>query len=122
MRKGISDNIVLAPPVTTSLLKSVVEKLIGSLDIEKIILFGSYASGVPTKNSDVDLLVILNTREKGIKRYALVSELLEPRKVPMDIIVKTPEEIKKRACYFDPFMKRILQTGKVLYEKKTRCD
>ncbi len=47
----------------------------------------------------------------------MVSELLEPRKIPMDIIVKTPAEIKKREKYFDPFTKNMM-SGKVLYEKK----
>lgn len=47
----------------------------------------------------------------------MVSELLEPRKIPMDIIVKTPDEIMKRANMFDPFIRNILNKGKVLYEK-----
>ena len=74
-------------------------------------------SGKVNKDSDLDLLIIINTKEKGIKRYAMVSELLEPRKIPMDIIVKTPEELKHRTKLFDPFIRNILKTGKVLYEK-----
>jgi predicted nucleotidyltransferase len=87
-------------------------------DVIEIILFGSHAAGAPTKDSDIDLLVVLNTKEKGIKRYALVSELLEPREVPMDIIVKTPSEIRKRCHFFDPMARSISKAGKVLYEKK----
>jgi predicted nucleotidyltransferase len=88
-------------------LAAVVKRLVDNLDVEKIILFGSYVKGIPTWDSDLDLLVTLNTRKKGIERYAMVSELLEPRKISMDIIVKTPAEMRKREGYFDPFMKNM---------------
>ena len=101
-----------------STLKSIVERLVSSFDVEKIVLFGSYGSENQTGDSDIDLFVLLNTRKKGIERYAMVSEVLEPRKIPMDIIVKTPAEIKKREGYFDPFIKSIMTKGKVLYEKE----
>ena len=110
-------NIVLDPPVKKALLNNIRKRLVSNLDVVKIVLFGSYASGNQTGDSDLDLLVIINTKEKGIKRYAMVSELLEPRKVPMDILVKTPEEIRKRLKMLCPFTENILKTGKVLYEK-----
>lgn len=107
----------IEPPINKSLINTILKRLVENLDIVKIIIFGSYVSGKPTKDSDLDLLIIVNTKEKGIKRYAMVSELLEPRKIPMDIIVKTPDEIKNRTKMFDPFIMNILKTGKVLYEK-----
>lgn len=107
----------IKPPLRRSLINTIVKRLVKNLDVVKVILFGSYVSGSPGKDSDLDLLVIINTEVKGIERYAMVSELLEPRKIPMDIIVKTPEEIKDRTKKFDPFMRNILQTGKILYEK-----
>jgi predicted nucleotidyltransferase len=109
---------VLEPPVTSGLIDSVVKRITQGLDVERIILFGSHATGRPSKDSDLDLLVIARIKEKGVSRYVRVSRLLEPRKVPMDIIVKTPAEIKKRLRVFDPFIKNVLETGKVLYEKK----
>ena len=99
------------------ILDSAVKRLVENLDVEKIVLFGSFVKGTYTKDSDIDLLVMLNTREKGIRRYAIVSELLEPREIPMDIIVRTPAEMKKREDYFDPFVRNVM-SGKVLYEKK----
>ena len=100
-----------------STLNSIVDRLVTSFDVEKIVLFGSYVTGKQTKDSDLDLFVLLNTRKKGIERYAMVSEVLEPRTIPMDIIVKTPAEIKKRERYFAPFIKSIMTRGKVLYER-----
>jgi predicted nucleotidyltransferase len=108
----------LKPPVTRLLINSIVKRLTSNLNVEKIILFGSYASGTPTKDSDIDIFVIVNTKEKGIRRYALVSELLEPREIPLDIIVKTPAEVKRRSKLFDPLLTDIYKTGKILYEKK----
>lgn len=109
----------LNPPVSKTLLNTIVRRLVSKLDVEKVILFGSYVTGMATKDSDVDLFIVVNTKEKGLRRYSLVSELLEPRRIPMDIIVKTPAEVKKRAGLFDPFIKNIYKSGKVLYEKKS---
>jgi len=108
----------LSPKETKTVMNTIVKRLVDNLDIEKIILFGSFVKGTFTKDSDIDLLVTLNTKKKGIERYAMVSELLEPRTIPMDIIVKTPAELKKREKYFDPFIKNIQMSGKVLYGKK----
>lgn len=99
-------------------ISAIVNRLVSSFDVEKIVLFGSYVTGKQTRDSDIDLFVLLNTRKKGIERYAMVSEALEPRKIPMDLIVKTPAEIRKRKNYFDPFIRNIEMNGKVLYEKK----
>lgn len=81
-------------------------------------MFGSYAYGKPTPDSDVDLLVIMKTRAKEIDSYVTVSNLLYPRQFPVDILVKTPGEIeaecKKRGNFF---MREILTKGKVLYER-----
>lgn len=103
---------------TKALLDEIVNKLVGNLDVKKIVLFGSYSAGTYSKDSDLDLFVIAETKEKGIKRHVFISQLFEPRKLPMDIICKTPREIKKREKYFDPFIASINKKGVVLYEKK----
>ncbi len=85
---------------------------------EKIILFGSYAYGAPTPDSDVDLLVIMKTNLPPSKRYLLVSRLLRPRPFPVDILVKTPSEIKHALNTGDFFVREIMSQGQVLYEYK----
>lgn len=100
------------------LLDEIVDRLVESIVVRKIVLFGSYSTGTYTGDSDLDLFVIAKTGGKGIQRHALVSRLLEPRKLPLDIIVKTPEEIKRREKYFDPFFANLDKRGLVLYEKK----
>ena len=105
------------PPVSQTLPKAI-RRIVSELKPERIILFGSYAYGNPTSNSDVDLLVIMKNRAKYIDRYIAVSNLLYPREFPVDIIVKTPGEIKaelKKKGNF--FMHEILSRGKVVYER-----
>jgi len=105
------------PPVAET-LPGAIEILVSKLKPEKIILFGSYAYGNPTPDSDVDLLVIMKTRARDIDRYIAVSNLLYPRQFPVDILVKTPREIevesKKKGNFF---LREILNKGKVLYER-----
>jgi predicted nucleotidyltransferase len=104
------------PPVSKTLPQAV-KRLASALKPEKIILFGSYAYGSPTSDSDVDLLVILKTRKPRKERVVAVSLLLYPRPFPVDIIVKTPAEIKAALRKGDVFLGEIVQKGKVLYER-----
>jgi uncharacterized protein len=108
------------PPVAET-LPGAIEHLVSELKPEKIILFGSYAYGNPTPDSDVDLLVIMKTKAKEIDRYLAVSNLLYPRQFPVDILVKTPREVeaesRKKGNFF---MREILTKGKVIYERSKR--
>ncbi|HNK63690.1 MAG TPA: nucleotidyltransferase domain-containing protein [Anaerolineales bacterium] len=99
-------------------LPPAIQRIVSELKPEKIILFGSYAYGTPTPDSDVDLLVVMRTRAKTIDRYVMVSNILDPREFPVDIIVKTPKELreeqKKKSGFF---LREIITKGKVLYER-----
>jgi len=83
---------------------------------ERIILFGSQATGKAGSHSDVDLLVIMHTALKFPRQAAQIHMLLPPE-IPIDILVRTPEALKKRLNMGDPFFKTILEEGQVLYEK-----
>ena len=85
---------------------------------DKIILFGSYANGRPTPDSDVDLLVVMNTTASSKERSWAVSKLLIPRPFPVDILVRTPKEIKLALGKGDFFIEEIVTQGKVLYERR----
>lgn len=98
-------------------LRPAIQKIVDELHPEKIILFGSYAYGKPTPHSDVDLLVILKTNASLKERSWMVSRLLLPRPFPVDLLVKTPQEIEKALKSGDFFVQEILERGKVLYER-----
>jgi predicted nucleotidyltransferase len=82
---------------------------------DKIILFGSYAYGTPHKDSDVDILVIMPASDQRSKARRIRSAVEAP--FPMDLIVRTPKELRWRLEEGDTFHTEIVSRGKVLYEK-----
>ena len=104
-------------PVTEEVLAEIVRRIVTALHPEKVILFGSYVYGTPSDDSDVDLLVILNSRARPVDRYLAVSRLLRPRPFPLDILVKTPEEITQALQKGNDFIREIMSQGRVLYER-----
>jgi len=98
-------------------LPAAVQHIAEALQPEKIVLFGSYAYGTPTPDSDVDLLVIMETTAPHVERYLSVSRLLRPRLFPVDILVRTPDEIEHALRSGDFFIQEILSRGRVLYER-----
>lgn len=104
-------------PLTTETLFSVVQRLIDTLDPHKILLFGSYARGNPTPDSDLDLLIIMDTQADSVERVLAVSRLLRPRPFPVDILVRTPAEIENALASGNSFVSEILSRGVVLYER-----
>ena len=99
-------------------LPSAIERIVAEIRPEKVVLFGSYAYGDPTPGSDVDLLIILETDAPSKERSWTVSRLLLPRPFPVDILVKTPQEVERALVKGDFFMREILERGKVLYERR----
>lgn len=105
--------------LSKELLDKITEKITGTFNVVKIILFGSYAYGRPRKDSDIDLFIIMETKKRPSERRIMVSRLFRDREVPMDFIVATPKEIKRRLDMGDFFVKKILERGHVVYERKT---
>ncbi|MBI4825495.1 MAG: nucleotidyltransferase domain-containing protein [Nitrospirae bacterium] len=93
-------------------------KIVENFNPEKIILFGSSAKGTQTKESDMDLLVIMDSKQRPAKRSMDISKVCRPKFISMDIMVRTPEEIKRRLQMGDYFIKEIIKKGKVLYARK----
>jgi predicted nucleotidyltransferase len=82
---------------------------------DKIILFGSYAYGTPHADSDVDVLVVMPARNQ--LDQAVRIELACDPPFPLDIIVRTPKNMKWRLEEGESFHTEIVSKGKVLYEK-----
>src|SRR5712671_829412 len=85
---------------------------------EKIILFGSYAYGTPHADSDVDILVVMPTRNQ--LDQAVKIELACDPPFPLDILVRTPKNMKWRLEEGDSFLREITSKGKILYEGSHR--
>ena len=82
---------------------------------DKIILFGSYAYGTPHEDSDVDILVIMPARNQ-LDMAVRISLTIDPP-FPLDIIVRTPKNMKWRLEERESFLTEVMSKGKVLYEK-----
>jgi predicted nucleotidyltransferase len=107
-------------PITEAKIRRAAQKLVDELQPEKIILFGSFAYGHPTIDSDVDLLIVMRSKARPVDRIRQASAVLDPRPFPVDIIVRTPAEIAERLRVKDCFIEEIVTKGKVLYERSSQ--
>ena len=81
----------------------------------KVLLFGSHARGPVTDDSDVDLLVIRPFTGKSVQQSVEIRLRLRPT-FPVDLLVRTPEHVRRRLELGDDFIRRIIEEGRVLYE------
>ena len=102
--------------INMSEINDKVQVIVTKFQPDKIILFGSYAKGNPSPDSDVDLLVIMNTTQSTWDLAVEISLALK-HSFPLDILVRTPQEIARRLKHGDFFIRDILENGKVLYEQ-----
>jgi predicted nucleotidyltransferase len=99
----------------TKEIENITRQIIEKYDPEKIILFGSAARGEFRRDSDADFLIIKKeTPFYGADRIRELSRLIE-RNIPVDLLVYRPEEFEKRLKMDDPFLKAVVNEGKVLY-------
>lgn len=96
-------------------IDNISKQLIENYKPDKIILFGSAAAGNFNDNSDLDFLIIKkNTPLIGRDRSRELRKLIK-KNIAADFLVYRPEELAKRQSLGDPFIKTIMQFGKVLY-------
>jgi predicted nucleotidyltransferase len=98
-------------------IRAVVKQIAQKFQPEKIILFGSYAYGRPRPESDVDLLVVMDTPLRSRQQRLEISRALSPRPFPLDIIIHTPRQLEERLGMGDLFLLEIIKRGKVIYEQ-----
>ena len=98
------------------LLDQITQKLVVNLHPEQIILFGSYAYGEPTEDSDIDLLVIVSqSDEPRYRRSRQAYKALRGIGISKDILVMTRAEVERKANVPSSLISQVLSQGKVLY-------
>lgn len=97
-------------------VKKIVDQIVKAYRPEKIILFGSFASGKPKENSDVDLVVIKKTKERFTARLLKIAGVIKSS-LGADILVYTPKEWRDALEEENYFIKEIAQKGKLVYAK-----
>ena len=103
--------------VTMTQIEELVRRIGQKFHTERIVLFGSYASGQATEDSDVDLLVVAETSLPPHERYAAVRRLAADFPASFDIIVKTPDEYARRRSVVNHIVYFADKYGRVLYER-----
>ncbi|MBD1876502.1 nucleotidyltransferase domain-containing protein [Nodosilinea sp. FACHB-131] len=82
---------------------------------DRIILFGSYAYGEPTEDSDVDLLVVLPFEGHSFRKASEILRVTDPD-FAVDLMARTPEQLRQRLELGDFFIQEICEKGRVLHE------
>jgi predicted nucleotidyltransferase len=100
-RRKHKDNVQIR-----TLTKTIKEKF----NPQRIILFGSHGYGAPTAGSDIDLFVIMDT-PIPVKRQAFLIRRELRSSIPLDIIVRTPEQVEERLKLGDFFVKKVMEQG-----------
>ena len=101
--------------VDMGMIQQLADRVVDEFQPERIILFGSYAYGTVTPDSDVDLLVIMRFEGKGPYKAAEIMNRVRPR-FALDLLVRTPEQVRQRLAWNDFFLREITEKGRVLYE------
>lgn len=96
-------------------IRSFVKQIVARFRPQRVILFGSYAYGKPTADSDVDLLVVMPHQGHPAVQAAEIRQQIHAG-FPLDLIVRSPENIRQRLAMGDYFIEDILEQGKILYE------
>ncbi len=118
MLDAIVPNVNERERIPMEAIESVAHRITEKFNPEKIILFGSYAYGIPKPWSDVDLLVVMETPDGPLAQMLAISRALSPHPFGIDILVSSPDELARRTASNDSFIKEVTSRGKVLYEKR----
>jgi predicted nucleotidyltransferase len=91
------------------------DRVVHEFEPECVILFGSYAYGTPSNDSDVDILVVLPFEGKPVRKTLEILRKINPT-IPVDLLVRTPEQVKVRIANNDWFLCEVFEKGRKLYE------
>ena len=103
--------------MTEEAIAAIVQTIATRINPQQIILFGSYACGTPTEDSDLDLMIIMETDQPKNKRSTPIRLIFRPVPCSMDILVFTPEEIAYWNGTTNHIITTAFLTGKLLYDR-----
>jgi uncharacterized protein len=90
------------------------ERIAQEFQPERIVLFGSYAYGTPNDDSDIDILVVLPFKGKAMRKALEIIRKINPQ-IPVDLLVRTPEQVENRINNNDWLMREVFEKGRMLY-------
>ena len=99
------------------IINKITERLVQSLKPEKIILFGSYAEGRATPESDIDILTVTDERLSPQYRYSLSHKLFNDFPIVVQLILITPDNYEETKDVIGGIAYPASNHGRILYEK-----
>jgi predicted nucleotidyltransferase len=93
--------------------RAVAKQIADAFHPDKIILFGSYAYGKPRPESDVDLLVIMDTPLRNREQAAQIARAIDYH-FGLDLLVRSPQQLAERLALGDFFLQETTERGQVL--------
>src|ERR1039458_5524409 len=98
-------------------VEEVVRRILAGFPPDRIVVFGSHARGEQTRESDLDLLVVMPVTRSRRKQAAAIELALVGVHMPTDVIVATPDEVPRLQGVPGTIIKPALQEGRVVYER-----
>jgi predicted nucleotidyltransferase len=119
VKKALSQTAGTNPskPVSMKTIRSIALHIAQRFNPEQIILFGSHAYGKPSAESDVDLLVIMDTPADEMEAMVEIAKSLPILTFGVDVIVRSRGTLERRKRLGDWFLREVTQKGKILYER-----
>ncbi len=106
--------------IEESKIREIVNKIAIGFSPDRIILFGSYATGQANEDSDLDLLIVKDTDLPMHKRNIEIRKALIGTKVPMDLLVYTNYEYENEKNQKYSFLYQLTDKTQTLYERQSR--
>jgi len=103
--------------ISMKMIRSIVAQIAKQFDPDEIILFGSHAYGKPGAESDVDLLVVMDTPNGEMDVMVEIAKSLPILPFGVDVIVRSQKTLTQRKKLGDMFLREVTEKGKVLYER-----
>ncbi|MFO7907039.1 MAG: nucleotidyltransferase domain-containing protein [Planctomycetota bacterium] len=98
-------------------LDEMVERIVARFQPDRIILFGSYAKGQPTSDSDLDFLIVMPVEGSRRQKANEIDLALADRAMPIDLIVLTPEQFEREKDLIGTIVCEAAREGRVIYER-----
>jgi uncharacterized protein len=105
--------------IAPAMISAIVGQIVAQFRPQQVLLFGSYANGHPTPDSDLDLLIVMATDRPKNKRSTPIRLMFRPMPCAMDVLVFTPEEVAYWKGTTNHIITEAFQTGKMLYDCAT---
>ncbi|HHX63822.1 MAG TPA: nucleotidyltransferase domain-containing protein [Chloroflexi bacterium] len=98
-------------------IRAFADRVVREFHPERIILFGSHARGTPGPDSDVDLLIVMSFQGKPWHMASEIRRRARPT-FPIDLLVRTPEQVREQSARRNSFLRQIVHEGVILYESE----